>query len=90
MKSATVRVVEGESTLPPECNLLGTCTIDFPRAVEKGEAVEITYSYTKNQVLEVTVQACDRINRVQITRGANFSEAETAEATAELAQIQVS
>jgi molecular chaperone DnaK len=88
--SATVRVVEGESSQPAECHLLGTCKIDFPQVMQRGSPIEITYTYTRNQVLEVTIEAFNCVNRVQIARGSGMSEAELATASAELAKINVS
>ena len=89
MKSAIVRVVEGESTVPGECTPLGTCDIELPPFLPKGSPVELTYRYDANQVLEVTVNAFGKQNRVSIARNVGLSEGELAEATADLAEVQV-
>ncbi len=89
MKSAIVRVVEGESTVPGECTPLGTCDIELPPFLPKGSPVELTYRYDANQVLEVTVNAFGKQNRVSIARNVGLSESEIAHATADLAEVQV-
>jgi molecular chaperone DnaK len=89
LQSATVRVVEGESSIPGECTVLGTCKIEFPHLMDKGSPVDVTYRYNKNQVLEVIIQACNRENRVQIARDFGMSESDVAEAKAELAKLTV-
>src|SRR5581483_9910823 len=82
MKNAIVRVVEGESTVPGECTPLGLCDIELPPFLPKGSPVELTYRYDANQVLEVTVDAFGKQNRVSIARNVGLSEMELAEATA--------
>jgi molecular chaperone DnaK len=89
MKSAIVRIVEGESTVPSECTPLGICDIELPPFLPKGSPVELTYSYDENQVLEVVVEAYGRQNRVSIARNTGLSENEIATATADLLQIKV-
>lgn len=90
MKSAVVRVVEGESSVPSECNMLGTCEIELPPFLPKGSPVELTYHYDKNQILEVTVDAYGKQNKVAIARNNALSDAELELATADLSQIKVS
>lgn len=89
MKNAIVRVVEGESTVPSECTPLGTCDIELPPFLPKGSPVELTYRYDANQVLEVTVNAFGKQNRVSIARNVGLSESEIANATADLAHVTV-
>jgi molecular chaperone DnaK len=89
MKNAVVRVVEGESTVPTECTELGICDIELPPFLPKGSTVELTYRYDANQVLEVTVDAFGKQNRVSIARNTGLSELEIDAATADLAQITV-
>ena len=89
MKSAVVRVVEGESTVPGECTPLGTCDIELPPFLPKGSRVELTYTYNENQVLEVLVEAYGRQSNVSIERNTGLSDAEIEEATADLLQITV-
>jgi molecular chaperone DnaK len=90
MKNAVVRVVEGESTVPTECTMLGTCEIELPPFLPKGSPVELTYRYDKNQILEVTVDAYGKQNKVAIARNNALSDAELELATADLSQIKVS
>ncbi len=90
MKNAVVRVVEGESTVPSECTMLGICEIELPPFLPKGSPVELTYQYDKNQILEVTVDAYGKQNKVAIARNNAMSEAELELATADLSQIKVS
>ena len=90
MKNATVRVVEGESTVPSECTPLGTCDIELPPFIPKGSPVQLTYTYNENQVLEVVVEAYGRTSRVAIARNTGLSESEIEHATADLALINVS
>ncbi len=89
MKNAVVRVVEGESTVPAECTELGLCDIELPPFLPKGSPVELTYRYDANQVLEVTVDAFGKQNRVSIARNVGLNELEIDAATADLAQITV-
>jgi molecular chaperone DnaK len=89
MKNAVVRVVEGESTVPGECTELGLCDIELPPFLPKGSPVELTYRYDANQVLEVTVDAFGKQNRVSIARNVGLNELEIDAATADLAQITV-
>lgn len=89
MKNAVVRVVEGESTVPSECTPLGLCDIELPPFLPKGSPVELTYRYDPNQVLEVTVSAFGKENKVTISRNTGLSDAEIAEATADLSAVKV-
>jgi len=89
MKNAVVRVVEGESTVPSECTPLGICDIELPPFLPKGAPVELTYRYDPNQVLEVTVAAFGKENKVSISRNTGLSDEEIAEATADLSAVRV-
>ena len=89
MKNALVRIVEGESTVPAECNSLGICDIELPPFLPKGSPVELTYSYNENQLLEVIVEAYGRQSRVRIARNTGLSDSELAAATADLQLIKV-
>ncbi len=84
-----VRVVEGESSLPGECTALGTATIDLPPFLPKGSPVELTYSYTNNQVLEVIVDAYGKQSKATIERNTGLAESEIAAATASLSLLRV-
>jgi molecular chaperone DnaK len=89
MKNAVVRVVEGESTVPGECTPLGVCEIELPPFLPKGSPVELTYCYDQNQILEVTVNAYGKQNKVAIARTTGFRDADIELATADLAQVTV-
>jgi molecular chaperone DnaK len=90
MPRATVRIVEGESTLPAECTPLGTCDVDLPPFLPKGSPVELVYEYNANQVLEVAVHACGNETKIQIERNTGLAPHEIAQATASLATLKVS
>ncbi len=89
MKSAVVRVVEGESTVPSECTPLGTCEIELPPYLPKGSPVELEYQYDANQVLEVTLNAFGKQNQVSIARRTGMSDEELKTATADLSRVEV-
>jgi molecular chaperone DnaK len=89
MKNAIVRVVEGESSVPGECTPLGVCDIELPAFLPKGSPVELTYRYDESQMLEVTVHAYGKENRVQIARNIGLSDLEIEAATADLSQVTV-
>ncbi len=89
MKNAVVRVVEGESTVPGECTELGICDIELPPFLPRGSTVELTYRYDANQVLEVTVDAFGKQNRVSIARNGGMDDIEICAATEELSHIAV-
>lgn len=89
MKNAIVRVVEGESTVPGECTSLGTCDVDLPPFLPKGSPVELIYHYDVNQVLNVTLSAYGKANRVTISRNLGLSDSELSDASADLSSIQI-
>ncbi len=86
---ATVRIVEGESTMPRECTPLGYCEIMLPPNLPKGTPVEVTYCYDESQVLEVLVDVAGRQSCSVINRNAGLSESEIAAAAADLYRINV-
>ena len=90
MQKVTVRVVQGESTMPGECTPLGICRIDLPHRLPKGSPVSVTYSYNSNQVLEVLVEAAGRENRAVIDRNAGLSAVDLRRAAADLCNVRVS
>ena len=50
----TVRVVEGESSIPEECIQVGSCTIrGLPPGLPRGSPVEVTFSYDNSGRLHV-------------------------------------
>ena len=89
LKNVMVRVVEGESTVPGECMPLGSCEIELPPYLPKGSLVELTYHYDVNQVLEVTVAAYGKQNRVSISRNTGLTESEMVSATADLSRLRI-
>lgn len=86
---ATVRIVEGESTVPRECTPLGHCEIDLPANLPKGTPVEVTYCYDESQVLEVLVEVAGRKSCSVINRNAGLTESEIEAAAADLYRINV-
>lgn len=90
MESISVRVVEGESTVPEDCTPLGTCEAVLPFAVPKGTPVSLTYRYTDDQVLEVLVEAAGVESRVSISRASSLTDEELAQATEDIMMIEVS
>jgi len=89
MKNVVVRVVEGESSIPSECTQLGICDVELPPFLPRGSCIELSYGYDANQVLEITVDAFGKQNRVSIARNTGLTDLELESATAELAQISV-
>lgn len=89
MQRATVRIVEGESTLPAECTPLGLCDVELPAFLPKGSPVELTYEYNANQVLEVAVSASGNQAKVRIERNTGLAPDEVERATAGLGAIAV-
>lgn len=89
MRTVTVRVVEGDSTMPGDCTPLGTCAVSLPTALPKGSLVEVTYSYNPNQVLEVRVATHGRQSDVSIARNTNVSDTEFRCAQKILSEINV-
>ncbi|MGV3533537.1 MAG: Hsp70 family protein [Chthoniobacteraceae bacterium] len=89
IRKATVRIVEGESTVPRECTALGHCEIDLPPDLPKGTPVQVTYCYDESQVLEVLVEVAGRRSCSVINRNAGLTESELQAAAADLYRINV-
>jgi molecular chaperone DnaK len=89
MDNVTVRIVEGESTVPEECSPLGIAQIELPPYLPAGSPVNIIYRYNTNQILEVTVEAYDKKKQVLIKRNTGLDEQEIEKATADLSLIKV-
>ena len=89
MKSLTVRVVEGNSTVPAECTPLGRCEVLLPEGMAKGAPIGLTYSYNESQILEIDVEAGGRHSRVSISRNTGLSESEIERARNALLDIVV-
>lgn len=90
MPRVTVRVVEGESTLPGECTPLGICDVELPPFLPKGSPVELTYEYNDNQVLEVAVNACGKQAKVKIERNTGLAPDQVEQAASSLGALTVS
>ncbi|MBQ3394255.1 MAG: molecular chaperone HscC [Oscillospiraceae bacterium] len=54
--SVEVKVLQGESRLARNNLQIGTLSVDVPKAPRGQEAIEITYTYDVNALLEVTVR----------------------------------
>lgn len=87
--NVTVRIVEGESSLPEECSPLGIAQIDLPPYLPAGSPVSVSYRYNSNQILEVVVEAYGNKKQIMIKRNTGLSESEIEQATADLALINV-
>jgi molecular chaperone DnaK len=90
MPRVTVRVVEGESSLPAECTPLGICDVELPPFLPKGSPVELTYEYNDNQVLEVAVSACGKQAKVKIERNTGLAPDQIEQAASSLGALTVS
>jgi len=76
-RSIAVLVLEGESSLPSECTVIGRSVIrDLPKDLPQGHPVEVTYEYTTNGRLHVraSVPTVDRAIRIEIERGARLPD----------------
>jgi len=89
MQHAVVKIVEGESSLPAECTPLGICDVKLPPFLPKGSAVELTYQYNANQVLEVAVEACGNRSKVLIGRSTGLAPGEIEAAISSLSDVTV-
>lgn len=70
-------VLEGESSLPSECTVIGRAVIDdLPRNLPEGHPVKVTYEYTTSARLrvEAIVPDADRDVRIEIERGARLPD----------------
>lgn len=90
LERIAVQVVEGESTVPEECTVLGTCEAVLPAQMPKGTPVTLTYCYNEDQVLEVTTEVGGRRTLAKIHRAAGFSAEQLAQGAAEFERIAVS
>jgi len=68
---------------------LGSCEVELPPFLPKGSPVELTYRYDVNQVLEVTVDAYGKQNKVSISRNTGLSDSELVAATADLSRLKI-
>src|SRR3954465_10749132 len=89
MARATVKIVEGESSLPGECPPLGTCDVSLPPFLPKGSPVHLSYQYNTNQVLEVAVEACGQRSQVLIERNTGLAHSEIPQAVSSLGELKI-
>jgi molecular chaperone DnaK len=90
MRAVTVRVVQGDSTVPAECTPLGLCRIELSQRLAKDTPVELTYSYTANELLEVVLEVEGQQGRVTLDRNGGLTDAELKRAATDLCSLQVS
>lgn len=86
-----IRIMEGEGTDPESEDVkeLGTCLVPLPSGLPKGSEIEVTYEYTKSEILEVTGKAPDgKVVSVEIDRS-GLSQEEVEAATQKLTQFEV-
>ncbi len=55
-KMVTVKILQGESRIPSANLLIGSVSVDVPPAPKGQEAIDITYTYDVNSLLEVKVK----------------------------------
>jgi molecular chaperone DnaK len=75
-RSVVVTVLEGESSDPNNCILIGRAVLlDLPRDLPKGQPVDLTYHYTRSGRLQVhaRVPGTDRALNVEFQRDRNYS-----------------
>jgi hypothetical protein len=75
-RSIVVQVLEGESTLPSECNPVGRTVIrDLPAGLPKGWPVEVTFEYASNGRLAVcaVVPGTERAVKLALEREVGLS-----------------
>lgn len=75
-RSIVVQVLEGESTLPSECNPVGRTVIrDLPAGLPKGWPVEVTFAYGSNGRLAVraVVPGTQREVKLELEREVGLS-----------------
>ena len=76
-RSIAVQVLEGESSLPGECSMIGRTVIrDLPSELPEGWPVDVTFEYGSNGRLSVhaTVPGTDREVALQIEREVGLSD----------------
>lgn len=75
-RSVVVTVLEGESSDPANCILIGRAILlDLPRDLPKGQPVDVTYHYSRSGRLQVhaRVPGTDRAINVEFQRARNYS-----------------
>jgi molecular chaperone DnaK len=56
-KDVVVRVVEGESSNPQHCILIGECVVnDLPPNLPKGTAIELSFAYEKDGTINISAR----------------------------------
>ena len=89
LERVVVHIVEGESTVPEECTVLGTCEIELPPYLPKGAPVSLIYRYNENQVLEVVIRGFGKEAVATVKRGTGMQDADLVRARADLALLKV-
>jgi molecular chaperone DnaK len=89
LRKVTVRIVEGESTVPAECSPLGTCDVILPRDYPAGTPVKVTYGYDESQVLEVEVEIDGERVRSVINRASGATPEEISAISSDLFKLRV-
>jgi molecular chaperone DnaK len=89
MERITIRVVEGESRDPDMCSPIGTVELTLPNKLDKGTAVNVTYKYDSNQILQVIAKVGGEAAQVTIDRTAGMTENELQSAKEQFSKIKV-
>lgn len=76
-RSIAVLVLEGESSDPSECTVIGRAIIDNLQDLKAGHPVEVAYEYATNGRLHVSarVPGIERSVRIELERGSRLPDA---------------
>ena len=76
-ESVLVQIVEGESTQPDECSLIGRCAIwELPNSLPVGSPIEVRFMYEENGRLQIKVKisGAKRSFRYELERPNSLTE----------------
>jgi molecular chaperone DnaK len=90
-RGVVVEVTEGESTVPDECNILGSVTLPIPQGKSAGYRIAIRYEYDRSGILRVVVSDPKTGVRRESTIHSpiRMSQEEVLSASRELALVRV-
>jgi molecular chaperone DnaK len=74
-RSIRIRVVEGESLLPEECSVVGSCTVrELPPHLPAQTPIEVLFRYTENGRLTIVVNVAGQTLRHEMARENSLSQ----------------
>jgi len=84
--------MQGESSVPAECEQLGECLVSLPPGLPRGSRIDVTFRLTEEGVLDGRVVEATQGRAVpfRIDRPGIMSAQEVAAVRRDLQQIQVS